>query len=277
MIKREDVIKYLGQTAAVVVGIRDHFERFFDAKSKFSLSLSPDERKYYLDHTMPRLVRWGFSDTYIVAVPIMHGDDKVSATVSGIYRTMIAASSVWLTTLSTGYPLRGGVEIGQAVDIGPAGGQAQEVYGPALVEAYRLESRVAKYPRIMIGAECIRFLRTAARDARQLMEPEHRYIAGLAKRCLRMLHEINEEHAMLDSLGDEYLEDAKTVAGFRDLSQRAYEQVVAQLRQAKATKDEKLTPRYQTLLRYFRANAAKWGIDTSTSDDSGRKSGAILL
>ena len=82
-----------------------------------------------------------------------------------------------------------------------------------------------------------------------------------------MLCEINGEHAMLNSLGDDFLAAAKHAAGLRgDVSQRAYEQAVAQLRQAQADRDRKLTRRYELLLRYFRDNAANWGIDTSSYD-----------
>ena len=266
----KDVVEHLRQTAAAVLKVRERFDGFFDGKSHFSSSLPPDERKLFLDHTMPRLVRWGFSDSYTVAVPIMHGDDKRSAMVSGIYRTMMAACSMWMTTLSAGHPLRGGIEIGPAVDIGPAGEPAQEVYGPALVEAYRLESRIAKYPRVMVGRECIRFLRTAARDVRRFMDRDVLYSANIAKRCLRMLREVNEKHGMLDSLGDDYLEGSKTVAGFRDLCQGAYDQVVKELRQAEANKDCKLVPRYETLQTYFREHAVQWRIDTSSDNSVGK-------
>ena len=120
----------------------------------------------------------------------------------------------------------------------------------------------------MVGKGCIEFLRCIAHDSRQLTgDSDHRAAAKHAKTCLRMLCEVQEEHAMLDSLGDDFLEAAKRTTGTRgDISQRAHDQVVAQLRQAKANKDCKLTRRYETLLQYFRDNAAKWRINTSAYD-----------
>ena len=276
---REEVVPYLKQTAGVALGIRDNFEMFFTAESELATSLSPLERKHLFDHTRTRQLRWGFSDTYIVAAPVLHDGAKVSAVVSEIYRTMVAASFMWLASMGAGHPLRGGIEIGLAVDIGPAGQPTREVYGPALVEAYHLESRIAGYPRIMVGKGCIEFLRAAAHDSRQLTgDIEHRAAAKHAKTCLRMLCEVQEEHAMLDSLGDDFLEAAKHTTGLRgDISQRAHDQVVAQLRQAKSKKDCKLTRRYETLLQYFRDNAAKWRIDTSTYDGLISRSGSALM
>lgn len=274
---REEVAPYLKQTAGVVLGIRNSFEMFFATESEFAASLSPHERKHFFNHTRTRQLRWGFSDTYIVAAPVMHEGDKVLAVVSEIYRTMVAASFMWLASMSAGHPLRGGIEIGLAVDIGPAG-QPREVYGPALVEAYHLESRIAEYPRIMVGKGCIEFLRVVASDSRQLTgDSEHRAAAKHAKTCLRMLCNVQGEHAMLDSLGDDFLEAAKRTTGLRgDISQRAYDQVVAQLRQAKANKECKLTRRYETLLQYFRDNAAKWRINTSTYDGLVSRSDRLL-
>ena len=242
---KEEAIESLRQTAGVVLSIRDRFEQWFRAETELSATLPK-----------PRLIRWGVSDTYIVAVPITLGGDKVLATVWGIYRTMCAASMMWLVSLSEGHPLRGGIEIGLAADIEPA-----EVYGPALVEAHRLESCIAKYPRIVVGKECIDFLRTIARDPRRLMgDHDHRLAATNALACLRMLREeIKGEHAMLDSLGDDYLSIVKDVEPMRDIFQRAHEQVVAELRLAEINKDRKLTLRYERLLSYFGENASKWG------------------
>lgn len=246
-------VESLRETAGVVLRIRDHFKQFFEADTEFSASLPPDVRKYLFDHTKPRLIQWGFSDTYIVAIPITN-DDKVSATVAGIYRTLCAASTMWLISLGEGNPLRGGIEIGLAIDIEPT-----EVYGPALVEAHRLESKVADYPRIVVGRECVRFLRQTSRDARKLPEfkdDNRRAAAKYASTCLRMLREIEAEHAMLDSLGDDYL--AIAIEQTRAIFPRAIEQVDAQLRQARNSKDCKLIRRYEKLSRYFRENSAKW-------------------
>ena len=92
------------------------------------------------------------------------------------------------------------------------------------------------------------------------MDHDHQLAATTADTCLRMLREeINGEHAMLDSLGDDYVSIVKDVEPMRDIFQRAHEQVVAQLRRAEINKDRKLTLRYERLLSYFGENASKWG------------------
>ena len=240
--EREDVMRHLRQTAGVILGIRECFEQYFTAEAELAVSLPSDERKLLED---TRLVRWAFADTYIIAVAL-ESDDQVSAVIFRIYRTMCAASLMWLVSLSTRHPVRGGIEIGLAADIGPA-----EVYGPALVEAHRLESRVAEYPRIMVGPRCVRFLQNVVSDMPLTGAGK------LARTCLRLLREISDEHAMLDGLGAEFLSRVQNVEQIRETFRRAHQYVDARLRQARAERDAKLTPRYQALHRYFRESAAE--------------------
>lgn len=244
--EREDAIQHLKQTVGVILGVRRCFEQYFEAEEELSASLPLDARGI-LNHA--GLVHWGFSDTYIVAVAL-RGDDQMSAVIYSIYRTICAASLTWLVSLSRGHPLRGGIEIGPAADIGPA-----EVYGPALVEAHRLESRIAEYPRIMVGPRCLRLLQDVAhRDV-----AHHGSLMGartLSRSCLRLLCEIKNEHAMLDSLGADFLTIIQNKEQTRSTFQRAHEYVSARLRQAEVDEDAKLTSRYQTLQRYFRRSAA---------------------
>ena len=199
--EREDVMRHLRQTAGVILGIRECFEQYFTAEAELAVSLPSDERKLLED---TRLVPMGVCRHLHhrrragERRPGIRGDFR-------IYRTMCAASLMWLVSLSTRHPVRGGIEIGLAADIGPA-----EVYGPALVEAHRLESRVAEYPRIMVGPRCVRFLQNVVSDMPLTGAGK------LARTCLRLLREISDEHAMLDGLGAEFLSRVQNVEQIRE-------------------------------------------------------------
>ena len=58
-----------------------------------------------------------------------------------------------LVHLGKGNPIRGAIEIGVAVDWKEFG-----IYGSALHSAYSLENSVAKYPRVIIGDELLKYL-----------------------------------------------------------------------------------------------------------------------
>src|SRR5208282_4925267 len=74
------------------------------------------------------------------------GSDLVP--IISVCSVLSAAAVVMLMSLANKHPLRGGIDVGLATDIGP-----QEIYGAALGSAYRLESEEAGYPRIVIGDE----------------------------------------------------------------------------------------------------------------------------
>jgi hypothetical protein len=88
----------------------------------------------------------GFSDSFVTSVPLRNDDGGDLARVVVVYSALSAAAVVMMTSLASKHPLRGGIDIGLATEIGPG-----EIYGTALERAYLLENDVAKYPRIVIG------------------------------------------------------------------------------------------------------------------------------
>lgn len=58
-----------------------------------------------------------------------------------------------LASLASKHPMRGGIDVGLATEIGP-----EEIYGTALERGYLLERDVARYPRIVIGDELWKYL-----------------------------------------------------------------------------------------------------------------------
>src|SRR5438045_4043107 len=54
--------------------------------------------------------------------------------------------SLMLTSLAWGHPIRVGLDVGTGVEV-----ERGQLYGPAVVKAYELESRAAEYPRVIVG------------------------------------------------------------------------------------------------------------------------------
>ena len=99
-----------------MLGVRDLFENFFRAETPFGASLPSHLRSQFFRYTKPKMIRWGFSDTYIVAVPLMYPGEPTGSA-AGVLRTLFAAATMWLNSLSAGHPIRGGIEIGLGIDI----------------------------------------------------------------------------------------------------------------------------------------------------------------
>jgi len=82
-----------------------------------------------------------FSDSIIVSFRI---EEK-----SGVFYALIDLLHIALEFAYRGYLTRGGISVGKLVHT------EKHVFGPALNEAYELESKVAKFPRIILNSDIL--------------------------------------------------------------------------------------------------------------------------
>lgn len=87
-----------------------------------------------------------FSDSYVLSCPV---DDPVSC--SELLEVVAAIKSMYFHNL--GMIMRGGLSIGSLIH--EEGGA---LFGPVMIEAYKLESRQAIYPRVLISEEAYHHL-----------------------------------------------------------------------------------------------------------------------
>lgn len=195
-----------------------------------------------------------FSDSVIAHVPLRNDLSKYPC--RAIYGVLSAAAITFLSCLANGNPIRGGIELGLGFNI-----ETDEIYGPALARAYTIESKVAQYPRVVIGDELVRYLRAIA--ANPSTDREDMANATVAKACLNLLTQDDDGHAVLDYLG----EDIRGVLqGLPDTAQivlKAYDVVVNASDKLKEQRNTKLGFRYTLLRNYFEARLPSWGIDLS--------------
>ena len=139
--------------------------------------------------------------------------------------------------------------------------EGAEVYGPVLDRAYRLESRVAGAPRIVVGDVCLDYLDSLAE--RPAVTVEEGLAAQMAVRCRSMIRPGADGVPMLDALGDEMLGLSNTMGrmfgeSISDRIEPAHQYVRVQLMHAEGTADKKMIPRYRGLLAYFDERAPIW-------------------
>ena len=98
-----------------------------------------------------------------------------------------------LIQLGRGNPIRGAIEIGIGMDLEEFG-----IYGSAFYSAYSLESGVAKYPRVLIGDELLKYLQLWEKekgvDELTIVNKE------VARRCFSVICEDTDDRAILDFL-----------------------------------------------------------------------------
>ena len=248
------LVANLKETAGVVIAFRKLFRTFFEAAAQptgRADSLPEPQRAEMVAATASNVLCWGVSDAIFVAVPLAWTRHP-AARVGDVFGSLLAAGSMWLAGLSMNYPIRGGMEIGTGIDI-----EQGEIYGQALEAAYRLESKVAGYPRIVVGPKCVEFLEAVKRGA-HVSDDGSRMAAGVADLCLSMLWKDTDGHMIVDGLGQTMLKQSRAVPDLRDQFPRAYSNVCARGREFREAGNAKLASRYEALRAYFNERAPEW-------------------
>lgn len=227
-------------------------------ESDSAKKLPDEQRKLFRKfHSRPvKLQR--FSDGVVVFASVVEREgDPVLAALSAVWGLLTGCGTTFLLFLSYGYPLRGGIDLGVGLEY-----KEGELFGPAVHNAYKLESGVAQYPRIVIGDELIGYLRSfESREVPVGASEAEKSILLTAKkvalRCLGLFVRDLDGRAILDYLGDGFRPSFEEV-DFGGAGPKAFEFVKAQLLEAKTKKDFKLASRYLLLHQYFSSRIAKW-------------------
>ncbi len=238
----------------VVVGFRNVFQLFFDGFSESDGDLTPlteEQRAEYRAYTAHEIQMQPMSDSVLVYTPACGPGGKVS--LKGIFGLLAAAAGSMLTCLAAGHPLRGGIDLGTSMIV-----DNKEFYGPALARAYALESKIAQYPRIVVGKELIEFLEVFARSGS--LEIEHQMAKQVATACLELCADDVDGEVFIDFLGP----GAKKHLG-QDIDSSvvaaAIKHVFRSQEKAKAAHNQILGFRYALLSDYCQDRAAIWGVE----------------
>jgi hypothetical protein len=239
------------QTAGFVLELREAFDQQFRS---FGEGVSDLARRHTKEPLRPNFI--GISDSLITSVPLRNdGGDLVA--IMTVYSALSAAAVVMLMALAKEHPLRGGIDVGLAVEMGP-----QEVYGTALARAYRLESKEAQYPRILVGDELQRYFTAAVARFEKQTTPVGQAMAAIAKKTMELVATDADGKRILDYLGQTIVDNAAPGGNQRDhLVRPAYEFVLAEQQRIEAAGNAKLIERYGLLRRYFESRLPLWGIE----------------
>lgn len=253
--RRQRVVANLRSTVGAVIRARQLFKTFFAGARKQSgrAKFLPEPlRSEMLAALSSEIVCWGVSDAIYVGVSLAN-KRHLAACVGDVYATLLAAASMWLTGLRVNEPIRGGIEISWAVDIAP-----EEIYGQALEAAYRLESRVAGRPRIVVGPGCVEYLNTIRQVGSSNDNIGRRYAASLADSGISALREDTDGNMVVDGLGSAVRDTFGRVPDLSEHFSEAHNNVRANCRHFRETGDKKLASRYEALLAYFDERAPDW-------------------
>jgi hypothetical protein len=184
---------------AVITWFRSAFVKMFDQYPFEPNRLAPYERdlnhiEAWLKETEVKVQ--AFADL-MVPYAILPTTHHSLPALSAITRMFYAAGSLLVLSMASGRALRGGIDLGDAVERAPG-----EIYGHALNEALALEMRQADYPRIAIGKKLRAYLKELAQNTEQSVFSDH--AKKIAAQCSALIIEDTDGQAMLHYLSPEF-------------------------------------------------------------------------
>ena len=131
-----------------------------------------------------------------------------------------------------------------------------EVYGSALVKAYKLETKEAGYPRIIVGESLWKYI-NYVKSLKSKTEYGTRAIK-IAKQCKSYVVEDYDQKYILDVIGKAANSSITSINP--ELVKEGYHHIVTFQLDCKQKRDKKLASRYQLLENYFKPRLSLWGI-----------------
>ncbi len=153
--EKEEFILLIKESLGCVDFLRELFQSYFQAYSAEDINdynVPPEHRELFLASLKSEAYYYGISDSIVIAVPLTNKNDNCTAA-NGIFSALLATCGIGVAALSSEIVMRAGIDVGIATQI-----DDKEIYGPALERAHHLESRLAEYPRFIVGKELIEYL-----------------------------------------------------------------------------------------------------------------------
>lgn len=252
--EKADFIEAVKGTIGQIVSFRKVFTGFFDAATKqrpVPDGLNSEERRMYSEiqegarKFKPQMLQ--FSDSILIFVPL--SDESENIWVDGVFATLFSLPGAFLAMASKGVFFRGGLEIGLASNIG-----SRDIYGPVLMDAYKLESDVARYPRVVVGKELVQFLNTMIQFKPQNAFDEIQ--KNLSIICWDFLLKDSDEQYIVHTLSGRYKNMAGSVVV--NYLPTVIQKIHEKIDNFAENGNTQMVDRYELLKQYFQCWSPTW-------------------
>ncbi len=241
-----------GRVASLHEAIENTFQVYTDPE-RISSGVPPKHHDYWRTLTGFSIKKERLSDGVLVFVSLDAEQEHLRP-----YALHIVISTIGLTqllALNNGYAIRGGIDVGHGALLPDSG-----LYGPGIYSAYKLESQIAGYPRVVIGDHAINYLRHSANLSEEDIDPScsisnpplyAQLCRSSAALCMKQFCLDDDGHPIVDFLSSELLSSYGDDALMSSLVRGAWDFVLAQCNHFKHKRDPKLAFRYALLRNYF--------------------------
>jgi hypothetical protein len=198
----------------------------------------------YLDFYHIKIQR--FSDGFMIFTPAYIKKENMIP-IDNIYNIILASSLIMFLSLVGGKPIRGSFVIGLGVEC-----YADELYGPVIGKAYKLESTIAQHPRIVVDNSLIKYLEYCSHEIGQIAAKPRIKYKNLIIDITKMIYLDKDGHFILDYLGKSFKRIGNDAGlNMQYLYNKAMFFIKDQIKFHQEKNDNKLTIRYMTLQEYF--------------------------
>lgn len=234
----------------------DFFDGFTKYRSEWASKLSPEALVEYERMTKTNLSFQRFSDGLVAYVAL--GESDMPVPMNSVFGLLATCGGLCLLGLALREPIRIGLDVAWGVEL-----EKNELYGCVIAKSHELESKVAGYPRIVIGEQLIDYL--LSHSTRKEEDPFSSLNRKVAEHCLEMIAIDYDGYHIVDYLGPAFKKYAATSLD-ATVFNIAHAFVNEQLNKWRTAKRSDLALRYTLLDSYFEHNKGNWaGSSTKTA------------
>ena len=173
--------------------------------------------------------------------------------VQDILNTVFSTAFLILRSLAYNVAIRGAIELGWATKLEgwTKNKEDADIYGPVLMRVHYLESKVADYPRIIVGNRLIDVLERWLRlPYKEEDNPQEKLNKICAKRCRSLICEDTDGQFIADFLG-EYMQEIIKSPDVAPLVKLGYQFVEQEYIRYKQARNSQMAFRYEHLMNYY--------------------------
>lgn len=255
------LIEVSKESIAFIEKFRESFDNLLTTEEIEPIIEVPEDKKeifFKLRQSSEKKYQF-FSDSMVVFVSL--GDENYHANAANsVFEILAGVGGMMLSTLAVGKPFRAGIDVGLGIEL-----KKGDVYGPALIKAYMLESKAADYPRIVIGNKLLHYLDGLSKKFPQIAnqdEDDLEFCKIIANICLSMITIDLDGYPILDYLGEEFNKRIlQKLEQSEKIKEEAFNFIKNEYEKKRNSKEgeesRKLALRYYLLLNYFKSRLRK--------------------
>jgi len=225
------------------------------ARQEFIQSLPPSKRDEADANSSAKIHHTRLSDGLVLFM--QNKPTGEHSPMVALYNLISTCAYLAVLQMADGHPLRGGIDVGIAAEVQRQSGDS-DIYGPAFINAYDLESKKAEYARIVIGDGLISSVNEFAQN--KLEAPLFKVQRHVARQIHDLLVVAPDGAMMIDFLGKAFRKDSPGAIE-RDDVRQAHNFVKQEWHRwagDSSEKGRKLFERYSRLEEYFEARLSLW-------------------